>query len=128
CVTMWLKDHVNLLESTLSRGSQGGADFSGMMAVIVHDTHSIDLAFELEAAVHASKLRKGFGDFFCRDVQSHAGCNRGRGVQHIVVAGHVEIELSNLLPAVHYFESAARLPIFGATAFVQHTSAKRGRF
>src|SRR5579885_501779 len=54
-VAVRLEQHVNAAETAQPRGRQGGADFGGMMAVVVDDRDAALLAADLKAPVHAVK-------------------------------------------------------------------------
>ena len=50
---MRLEDHMSLAKATLPGGSKRGTNLRGMMAIIVDDADSGNLAPQLEAAVDA---------------------------------------------------------------------------
>ena len=102
---MGLEDHVNLREAALPGGREGCANLRRMMAIVVDDTYSPDLAFELKPAVYATELRKRVRNLLNWDVQPDSSGNCGSCVQDVMVAGDLQIKPSQLLAAVHDFES-----------------------
>src|SRR5215831_3535387 len=55
-VAMGLENDVDAPEAALPRGGQSGADFRGMVSVIVNHAYSGSMPAQLEAAVHATEI------------------------------------------------------------------------
>src|SRR5581483_3502420 len=54
-VAMRLEDNVDAAVTALARGGKSGANFSGVMGVVVNDSDAAHLSLNVEAAVHAAK-------------------------------------------------------------------------
>jgi hypothetical protein len=53
---MRLEDDVDLAESALAGGGEGGTDFGGVVAVIVDDGYAAASASHLEAAIDSAEV------------------------------------------------------------------------
>ena len=91
-VAVRLEDDMDAFVSALARGSERGANFRGMVAVVVDDGDAAGLTTLLEATVDAAETAEAFGDFFGRDFELVRDGYGGGGVEHVVAAGHVQIE------------------------------------
>src|SRR5580692_7767508 len=69
-----------------------GANFGGVMAVIVDHGHAARLTAVLEAPVDAAKILEPLGDLFRRYFKLPGDRDGGRGVEHIVPAGNLQLE------------------------------------
>ena len=81
------------------RGGERGANLGGMMAVIVDHRDAAGLAAHLKAAIDAGIAGDGLANRFQRDVQLQADRDGGRGVQHVVNAGHAQVKLAQIAAA-----------------------------
>src|SRR6266849_7568039 len=93
-VAMRLKEHQQAIEFADARGYQRGADFGGVMAVIVDHRDVVDHAFNVEAAADARELAEPFADQFRGNIQIQRDGRGGGGVAHVVDARRVK-ELEN---------------------------------
>src|SRR5256885_666852 len=99
---MRLEYDVNFAISALLSRSQCGANFCGMMAVVVDHGDSCDLSANLESTVYASEIFQGLLDLWHGNIQSHSDRNRRGCVQYIVQAGHVQAKFAEVLVAKCY--------------------------
>src|SRR5262249_19210871 len=53
-IAVRLEDDVDVLEPALAGSRQGGADLSGMVAVVVNHAHARGMSTQLETAVHSA--------------------------------------------------------------------------
>ena len=81
------------------RGGERGADLGGMMAVVVNHGDAAGLAAHLKPAIDAGIAGDGFANRFQLDVQLQAHRDGGRGVEHVVNAGHAQMKRSQIVPA-----------------------------
>ena len=98
-VAVRLEQHVDAPEAAEPRGIQGGADFGGMMSVIVNDRDAAFFAAHLEAPLHALKCRQGSTDGLGLHFQLHGHHHRRRGVEHVVPPGDRQVELAQIAGA-----------------------------
>ncbi len=91
-VPVRLEDDVNLAAAARARSGQRGANLGGMVAVVVDNRHAARLAALLEAPVDAAKVAETLGNFSGCDLKLPRNGDGGRGVEHIVPAGHVQLE------------------------------------
>ena len=73
-----------------SRRAQHGRDLGRVVTVVVDDGDPACLAFALEPALGATKLRQGRRDGRKRHVQLQADADRGERVEHVVAARHLQ--------------------------------------
>ncbi len=59
---MRLEEHEQAIELAASRGFERGANFGGMVAVIVNDGDVVNDALDVEAAANAGEFRQAFAD------------------------------------------------------------------
>ena len=87
---MGLEDDVDLAVSALPRGGQRGANFGGMMAVVVDHAD----AGSLSLATGSGGRRRESSPARCEsgraDVKADADGDRGGGIQHVVHAGNMQ--------------------------------------
>src|ERR1035437_7104580 len=76
-VAMRLKKNKNALEAALTGRFQRGANFCGVMAVIIDHGDAADFPFALKPALDATKIRKPTGDVFNRDAELDPNGNGG---------------------------------------------------
>src|SRR5437588_604122 len=93
-IAMRLEDDMDAVESALAGSSQGGANLSGMMAVVVNHGNAGGLAFELETAVNAAKALQRLADAISINVEADAHGYGSGGIQHIVMAGHLQMKIT----------------------------------
>src|SRR3954447_23450804 len=93
-ITMRLEQHVDAPESTVPRAIQGSADFRGVMSVIVHYRDSALAAAQLKTPVHTAKSGQRFAGGFRADLAVHRHCDRSHGVEHVVAARKVQLEVA----------------------------------
>ncbi len=91
-VPVRLKDHVDLAARAGARRLQRGANLGGVVAVIIDNGHAARLAALLEAPVDAAKVLEPFGNLLRRNFKLPRNGDGGRGVQHIVPAGNMQLE------------------------------------
>ena len=115
-----LEDDVDLPVAALARRGQRGANLRGMVAVVVHHRNAARLAALLEAPVHAAKVAEPLGNLFRRNLKLVRDGHRGRGVQHIVASGHVQLEGPQRPARRVHQETRKALPCAGA---LQETQA-----
>ena len=75
-VAMRLKQHQNALEAALTRGFQRGANFCGVMAVIIDDSDAADFSLALKATLDAAEIRQPGGNVFGRRRQAESQWQR----------------------------------------------------
>ncbi len=64
---MGLEDDVDAAAGGFASRGKGGANFGGVVAVVVDDGDAADLTALLEAPVDSAKMEQAFGDFFRSD-------------------------------------------------------------
>ena len=70
--------------SAAARGFERGANFGGMMAVVVDQRDAVEDAFDFEAAADAGKFREARADQVRRNIQRKRDGGGSGGVAHIV--------------------------------------------
>src|SRR5712692_286890 len=110
-VTVRLEEHQQAIELTNARGFERGADFGGVMAVIVDHGYVVDRAFNVEAPADSRESSEAIADQLRGHVQIKSDRCRSRGVAHVVDARRMK-ELENA--EVVAFVSQAK---FAAQAF-----------
>ena len=90
---MRLKDREDPLEVRGFRSAKRCSNFGGMMRVVIDDRDAV-ARLHLESPVDASKIFQGAGNGRRFDAAhvTHR-CERSRGVQNVVHAGNVQLEL-----------------------------------
>src|ERR1700677_4029921 len=83
-ITVRLKQHEQAFVTATARGFERGANFGGMMAVIVNQGDAAKLAFDFEAPAYAGKLCEARANQVCRDVERKAHGGSRSGVAHVV--------------------------------------------
>src|SRR5256885_13853134 len=125
---MRLKDYVDLPITAVAGGGKRGTNLGRMVPVIVNDTDAANCAFHLEATVDTSELPEGVRDLLRRNIQPDTGRDGCGCIQHVVVAGDVEIEVPNLLAAMENFEAAARTHVWRIRTAAEHSNCEIGSF
>lgn len=88
-VAVGLEEYVDSPVAALAGGGEGGADFGGVMAVVVDDGDAADGAAMLEAAVDATETAEAFRYETGRNAEFDADGNGGGGVEQVVASGYV---------------------------------------
>ena len=83
---------MDAFEAAGAGGGEGGANFRGMVAVVVDDGDAVDDAFCLEAAIDPAEVAQAFDDVVLGDFELHRDGDRGSRVQNIVQPGHLQRE------------------------------------
>ena len=89
---MRLKDHMNLAAGAGACRLQRGANFGGVVSVIIDNGHAARLAALLEAPIDAAKVLEPFGNLRGRNFKLPRDGHGGRGVEHIVPAGNMDLK------------------------------------
>src|SRR5436190_18252568 len=105
---MRLEDHMNLAKAALPGGGKRGANFRGMVAVVIDYADPGNLAPQLEAAVHAVEGFECRANLADLDVQANPDGNRRRSIKHVVGSGHAQPELSKTVATIGHVETADR--------------------
>ena len=103
-VGVGLEDRPYLLVAHLHRGGERGGQLGGMMRKVVGDRDASRCAEDLKAAVHAGELVQILGDLLRRRAQIVGAGGGGEGIIDIVAAGHLQVDLTELLAPVHEVE------------------------
>src|SRR5262249_12179641 len=101
-VAMWLKHCQHPLASGRTRCRQGGADFRGMMRVIVDQQKAVASVLDFETAAGVPKFGQGNGDLFERHAKLARQRNHDGGVLHIVPARNAQTRLAQLSALMKY--------------------------
>src|SRR5258708_29084011 len=81
-----------------------------MVSVIIDHAHARRASAQLEAPVDAAELVKSSADRVDAHVEADTHGNRSCSVQHVVHAGDMQRELSQILFAISYAEPIQRVP------------------
>ncbi len=65
---MRLKEHQDAVELAAARGFEGGANFHGVVAVVVNHGDVVDDALDIKAAADACKFGEAFADQVGRNI------------------------------------------------------------
>ena len=106
---MGLEDDVDALEGAEAGGGEGGADFGGMVAVVVNDGDAGGFATELEAAIDPAVFGYPRADIFGGDFEFTGDGDGGGGVEHVVHAGDFEREFTEIFAAEGEAEAAGHV-------------------
>src|SRR5579859_1195693 len=113
---------MNALEPALAGRRQGGANFRGMVAVVVDHADFGGAAAKLKAAVDAAEVLQRLAYALGSDIKPDAHGHGCRSVQHVVTAGNAQVEIAQrLAPVLH--GKMRIMPGAGAFSFV-HSHAK----
>src|SRR5262249_15724708 len=93
-IAVRLEDHVDRFELTLPRRSQRCASVRWVMAVVGDHADVGKPAAQLETPVNALKALQALPDQVRRNVQAHTHAHGGGGIQHVVMAGNLEVEVA----------------------------------
>src|SRR5713101_3390054 len=93
-VTVRLEEQPQAIELANTRGFERGADFGGVMAVIVDHGNVVDRAFNVEAPADSREFAEAIADQLRGHVEVEGDSRCGRGVAHIVDARRMK-ELEN---------------------------------
>src|SRR6266853_1551739 len=110
---MGLKDDVHSPVSALASRSESGANFRGMMSIIVDHVDARSHTFELEAAIDTTKCSETGANLLRGNVERGAHSNGRCSVKNIVCAGHMQRKLSEIPFLVGNLKSNAGLRLFG---------------
>ncbi len=105
-IAVRLENDMNFAIAALLCGGKGGTDFGRVMAVVVDHTDSSARAPELKAAVNPTEVVEGGADVFQANVETHADRDCRGCVKHVVSAGDVQGELTEILPPIVHAEAA----------------------
>src|ERR1700733_15867882 len=83
-VAMRLKEHQQPLIIAAARGRKRGANFRGMMAVVIDQSDAIERALDFEAPADAGKFGEAGADQVGRYTQRKRDGSGSGGVAHIV--------------------------------------------
>src|SRR6202453_1591395 len=83
-ITVRLKQHEQAFVSATARGFECGANFGGMVAVVVDQGYAAKLAFNLETPANAGELRESRANQVRRDVERKPHSRGRSGVAHVV--------------------------------------------
>src|SRR5580700_4887635 len=83
-VAMRLKEHQEPLIIASARGRKGGANFRGMMAVVIDQSDAMERAFNFEAPPDAGKFREARADQVGRNIQRERDGGGSGGITHVV--------------------------------------------
>ena len=89
---MGLEDDVDALVAALAGGGEGGANFGGVVAVVVDDGDAAGLAAKLEAAIDTAEVAEALGNLVGGDFELAGDGDGGSGVEHVVAAGDMEFK------------------------------------
>src|SRR5262249_52647122 len=107
-VAVRLKEHKQPIEFATVRGFKSGANFGGMMAVVVNNSNVGDDAFDVEASPNTRKFCEPLANQIGRHVQIKRDGGRGRGVAHVMNAGRMnQVEDAKVIAFVSKTEFAA---------------------
>ena len=73
-------------------GGEGGANLSGVVAVIVDDGDAASLAAKLEAPVDSAETAEAFGNLIRVHAELMGDGDGGSGVEDVVASGNMEFE------------------------------------
>src|SRR6476469_2792932 len=93
---------MDALEAAVPRRGQSGPDLSWMVAVIIDDAHVRSATTELKTAVHAAKVFQRLANAVWLNVEPHSHGHGRRCVQHVVIAGNAQVEISECLPMIFH--------------------------
>ena len=82
-----------------------GADFRGMMPIVIHDCHAFEFRFDLESAVGAAEAVQAAADLLGGQVklQTHGDCCQG--ILHVVPPRNMDGKTPQRLPSGLDFEA-----------------------
>ncbi len=84
-----------------------------MVAVIVNHAYVGGAAAQLKTTIDAAEALQAFANEVRGNVQAHAHRHRGRGIEHVVVSRHLQVEIAQVLaPIVHL--KVRRVLVMGA--------------
>jgi hypothetical protein len=87
-----LEEDVNFPVAALAGGGEGGANFGGVMAVVVDDGDAAGRAAKLKSPVDAAEVIEARGDLIGGNFKLAGDGNGGGGVEDVVASGDVEFE------------------------------------
>ena len=89
---MRLEDHMDAALRALACGGERGANFSGMVAVVVDHRDASRRSALLEAAIDTAKIGESLGNLFRLDSKLPRDGHRRSRVQYIVPARNMQLE------------------------------------
>src|ERR1035437_9431553 len=105
---MRLEQHVNAPEPAQAWAIESGADFGGVVSVIVHDGDAALVAAHLEAAIDSAEGREALADGVGLDIEFHGNGDGGHGIEHVVEAGDTQGETADTGGAIADIELAEK--------------------
>ena len=109
-VEMGLEDGDDPFPVAVAGGEQGGAQFGGMVGVVVDDGDPVPLSLALEAADGTAERAQGRHNLGGRHPQFVEAREAGQRVQDIVQARDRQLYLGHLLSSSPDFEAAPQMP------------------
>src|SRR5438552_780822 len=107
-ITMRLEEHKQAIELASAGRFERGANFGGVMAIVVNDGNVVDHALDIKAAAHAGKLSETFADQVSGNVQIEGNGGGRRSVANVVHAGRMrQTEQAEVFTSVGELELAA---------------------
>src|SRR6185369_16239660 len=105
-VAVRLEQHVDALKAARPRGRQSGADFGGMMSVVIdHGNAALGPAY-LKAAVDTAEFGQRLANHLHWNVEFEGHRYSGSGVQSVVRAGNLQAEAAQITIAQMQMEFA----------------------
>src|SRR5436190_4983295 len=86
-ITMRLEEHKQAIELASAGRFERGANFGGVMAIVVNDGNVVDHALDIKAAAHAGKLSESFADHVSRRAHIEDIAGGRHSVANVVHAG-----------------------------------------
>src|SRR5207249_9517872 len=123
-IAMRLEDHMNLAKATLPGGGKGGANFRGMVAVVIDYADPRNLAPQLEATVDAVEVFESRANLLDLEIQANPNGNGRRRVEDVVGSGNAQPELSQVGSTVDHVETADRVVLLVIESALLHLDAK----
>ena len=90
-------------------GGEGGTQLGGVVGIVIGDGRTgVGLAQHLKAAARPGKGRKPGGSLLRGGAQLHGACGGGHGIQDVMVAGDLQVQLGQRLAAEHQGKAAVQ--------------------
>jgi hypothetical protein len=99
-VAVRLKDHVNLAIAALSGRRERCANLGGMVAIVVDDCDTSNLAAQLETPVDSAKVFKRLANVRDGNVESDADGYGGGCIQDVMQSRNVQAESAEIGAAI----------------------------
>ena len=91
-VAVGLEDDEDAAMATLPRGCEGGANFGGMVAVVVDHGDAAGGATKLKAPINSSEVIEAFGNFIGGNFKLAGDGDGGGGVENVMASRDMEFE------------------------------------